>query len=74
MKKNVVIAFGNGLFDVKTFKDITHHVNSIIIDSLNKEITISIEHGIKVYQVKLTMQHAEEIGFINFKALGNYCK
>ena len=70
---DAVIVFGGAFFDVKTGKDVTHHVNGIYVNGIDKEVTVFIQHGLRVYQVKMTMEHAEDIGFINVKALSNYC-
>lgn len=37
-------------------------------------ITVVIEHGIDVDQVTMTIEHAEDIGFLNFDKLKEYCK
>lgn len=67
------IAWGVGFYDVKEGKDITHNVTNIFVDSFSSVIKVTIQKGLKVYTVDFTMEHAQKIGFINFKALSNYC-
>ncbi len=68
-----VISWGVGFYDVKEGKDITHNVTNIFIDSFSSMVRVTIEKGLKVYTVNFSMEHAQEIGFINIKALSNYC-
>lgn len=68
-----VISWGVGFYDVKEGKDITHNVTNIFVDSFSSIVKVTIQKGLKVYTVDFTMQHAQEIGFINIKALSNYC-
>ena len=68
-----VISWGIGFYDVKEGKDITHNVTNIHIDSSSSMVKVTIQKGLKVYTVSFTMEHAQEIGFINIKALSNYC-
>ena len=68
-----VISWGVGFYDVKEGKDITHNVTNIFVDSFSSMVKVTIQKGIKVYTVDFTMGHAQEIGFINIKALSNYC-
>ena len=69
-----VISWGVGFYDVKEGKDITHNVTNIHIDSFNSMVKINIQKGSTVYTVNFTMEHAQEIGFINIKALSNYAQ
>ena len=68
-----VIAWKNQLFDVVTMQNVTHSVTSIYIDSFSSMVRVVIEKGLKVDVVEFTMEHAHQIGFINVKALSNYC-
>ena len=68
-----VISWGVGFYDIKEGKNITHNVTNIVIDSFNSMLKVTIEKGLKVYTINFTMEHAQEIGFINIKALSNYC-
>lgn len=68
-----VISWGVGFYDIKEGKDITHNVTNIVIDRFNSMVKVTIEKGLKAYTVDFTMEHAQEIGFINIKALSNYC-
>lgn len=68
-----VIAWKNQLFDVVTMKNVTHSITAIYIDSFSSMVKVVIEKGLTVYTVKFTMEHAHQIGFINVKALSNYC-
>lgn len=68
-----VISFGIGYYDPKEDKKITHNVTSIRVDSSSSTTTVIIEKGIEVSSITLSMELAEEIGFINVKALKDYC-
>ena len=68
-----VISWGVGFYDVKEGKDITHNVTNIFVDSFSSMVRVTIQKGTKVNTVDFTMEHAQEIGFINIKALSNYC-
>lgn len=68
-----VISWGVGFYDVKEDKDITHNVTNIFVDSFSSMVKVTIQKGLEVYTVNFSMQHAQEIGFINIKALSNYC-
>ena len=75
MKKTKTIVYGPGLFDVKTGKDIDFHVNSVYF--LNNDLIHIVleEHKTKKMEhIEISVQQAENIGFINFNALSNYCK
>ena len=61
-------------FEIRTGKDITHHVTNVNVDIYNATINIVIENGIEVNQVKMSIPFAKEIGFINFDALKPFCK
>lgn len=68
-----VISWGVGFYDVKEDKDITHNVTNIFIDSFSSTVKVTVQKGLKVYTVNFSMEHAQEIGFINIKALSHYC-
>jgi hypothetical protein len=68
-----VISWGVGFYDIKEEKDITHNVTNIFVDSFSSMVKVTIEKGLKVYTVDFSMEHAQEIGFINIKALSNFC-
>ena len=68
-----VISWGVGFYDVKENKDITHNVTNIFVDNFSSMVKVTIQKGLKVYAVDFTMEHAQEIRFINIKALSNYC-
>ena len=68
-----VIVWGNKLVDLSTMKDPTHRVTSIYIDIFSGMVKVVIEKGLTVYAVEFSMEHAHQIGFINVKALSNYC-
>lgn len=53
--------------------DVPYHVNSIFIEH-GSMVNIVIQHGMNVDSVKISMEHAQEIGFINLSALKKYCK
>ena len=71
---DIVIAWGVGLFDIKSGKDITHNVTGIYVDSYNSICTVIIQKGTDVDTIKISMEYAQEIGFININALKPYCK
>jgi hypothetical protein len=67
-----VISWGFGFYDVKEGKDITHNVTDIFVDSVSSMVKVTIQRGKSVKKIEFTMEHAQEIGFINVKALSNY--
>lgn len=66
------IIFGAGLFDIDTLKDIDVRITGIHVDVMNNMVTVIRERGMDVKRITLSMEHAEEIGFINVKALKDY--
>lgn len=52
----------------------THHVTSIQVDYFSSMVHVVIEKGLDVQKHTFSMEHAQEIGFINFNALLKYCK
>lgn len=72
--KKPVVVWGVAFFDVKENKDVTHNVTNIHIDSISSIVQITIEKGIKVDVVKISIEQAQKIGFINIKSLEMYCK
>jgi len=72
--KNPVICYGSATIDVKTMKEVTHHVTFIHVDNFKDTVEFVIQRGLSVDTVKIPMEHAEDIGFINFNALSEYCK
>jgi NADH:ubiquinone oxidoreductase subunit F (NADH-binding) len=73
MAKEKVIAFNNQLFDVNKSKNVTHNIVSIFIDSFSGYATIRVEHFEKVESIKISIEEAVNIGFLNFDALNKYC-
>lgn len=69
-----VISWGNSFFDLEKRKTVTHKVTDILVNSMSSMVTVIIDDGITVSSVKFSMEHAQEIGFINIEALQNYCK
>jgi hypothetical protein len=69
-----VVVWGQGLMHPKTFKTPTHRINGIYIDSLNSDAVISIQKGIEVNQVKVSIEELQDIGFLDFNKLEKYCK
>lgn len=45
---------------------ISNHIN---VDSFSDIITVSIEKGLRIERITLSMEFAKEIGFLNFNAL-----
>jgi hypothetical protein len=73
MKREKIVVYGPGLFDVKTGKDIDFHVTSIIFKKNNMiEIVFENHKTLKVHRIEISVEHAQDIGFINFYALGQY--
>jgi hypothetical protein len=72
--KEPVIIYGVGCYSIGDGQDVTHNITSIIVDRFDSTVTVVIEKGIEVSQVKLTMEVAQEIGFINVRALKQFCK
>lgn len=70
---SVNIVWGNTLLDLKTGNEITHRITSMYVDSFLSVVEINIQKGTKIDTIKITMEEAESIGFINVKALSNYC-
>jgi hypothetical protein len=75
-KKEPIIVFGIGGYSIKDGKYVTHNVTSVKIDVVHNSqfVTVVIESGIEVNEVSLTMESAQEIGFINVNALKRFCK
>jgi hypothetical protein len=69
-----VIGWGAGSYSVRERRDKTHKVTSIYVDNMSSIIRVVIEKGSEVDVINLSMEHAQEIGFINIKALKPYCK
>ena len=72
MKK--VITWGQTFMHPKTLETPTHRINGVYIDSFNSDAVISIQKGIEVNQVKVSIEELQEIGFLNFDKLDRYCK
>jgi|GEM_PF-4363811 len=73
MFNNKNVHYGNSLIDING-REITHRVTSISIDNMSHMATIVIEKGLKVEVVKISMDFAQHIGFINMDVLLPYCK
>lgn len=73
-KDKPVIAFGVGLFDIKSYKDITHHVTGFRYDVLESSFYITIEKGISVQQLRISSSEASSMGLVNIEALSEFCK
>lgn len=65
----VTIVYGESML-----KEATHRIQAIHIDNFKKSVAISIRKGIIVDIIELTMEKAEEIGFINTNALKDFVK
>ena len=68
------IKWGASSFDTKKMQEATHRVTSINVNNQSNMVSIIIQRGLGVDSVQMSMEHAQEIGFINFNALINYCK
>lgn len=73
MSKNNNITW-KSFFNLRENKDATHVVTNIFVDSFNSTVHVTLEHGVKVENIGFSMEQAQEIGFINIKALELYCK
>lgn len=71
---NKVITYKSKSLDIKTMKPPTHCITSIYIDNFNNFVSVIIQKGLEINSVKITMEKAQEMGFINFNALKDYCK
>ena len=74
MAQQTVISWQQNLSTRKEGKKTTHAITFIHIDSVTSMVKVVIEKGIDVDSINMTMEHAEDIGFINFEALKQYCK
>lgn len=72
--KKCVVSWGVSPYDILEAKDVTHNVTNIFIDSFSSMVEVTIQKGLNVSTVAFSMEHAQEIGFINIKALKDYCK
>ena len=70
---NTIINYGVGFLDVNQ-NQVTHKVTSIHFDNFKHTVKVVIEKGIEISQPEMTMEYAQEIGFINIQALKSYCK
>lgn len=52
--------------------EVNYHVTNIFIDVYNSVAIVTIEQGMSVSRVNITLEEAEDIGFINVKALSRY--
>ena len=69
-----VIVWGTTFLNQETMENATHHVTGIYVDSHSSIVTVNIEKGTSVDQIKISMEAAQEIGFINIQALSKFCK
>lgn len=69
-----VIHYGIGMVDIKSMKPVTHKITSINIDNISAQIKVVYEKGSEVNQFKISMEQAQEIGFINLNAIEKYIK
>jgi hypothetical protein len=54
--------------------NVTHTVTAINVDNFKNTVHVNIQKGTKVDSYEITMEHAQEIGFMNMQALDRYCK
>ena len=54
--------------DTKTIKNTTN-ISNIFIDSFNEMVKISMQKGLRQETIDMSIEYAEEIGFINLNAL-----
>lgn len=75
MSKNKIILWGQPIVQDKDIKQTTF-VNNIFVDSRNSMISISLEKcgTTEVNVIRISMEQAQDIGFINFGKLADYIK
>lgn len=71
-KKEKVISWGVGFYDVKKDKNITHNVTSLFIDSQSSMMKIVVEHGINIQVINISMEESQTIGLINLDVLSKF--
>lgn len=64
-----ILVYRAGFLDLKTMKSPTRIVTSINIDNHFGIVYVSVVKGLSVDSFKMTMEHAQDIGFINIQAL-----
>jgi len=69
-----VLIYKAGFLDLKTMKSPTRIVASINIDNHSGMVRVSIEKGISVDSFSMTMERAQDMGFINIQALNKILK
>lgn len=74
MTEDVVISWGVGFYSAKQDKNITHHVTGVFVDVFNSSVRATVQKGLEVQTVNLTIERAQDIGFINFEALSVFLK
>jgi hypothetical protein len=52
----------------------THRIDGIYIDDFSSMCRFSVWTGLDHTTYHITMEHAQEIGFINIDALKSYCR
>ena len=52
----------------------THNINNIYINMERGNIDFVIQKGMNITTVSITLEHAQDIGFINVDKLEMYCK
>ncbi len=71
--KNKTILYGDVAFDVKTGKDVDINVTGLYIDNFNQSIRVTIQTGLEVKLINMSMEEAQYIGLININAIKDYC-
>lgn len=66
------IIYGNPALPVEDQKNTTN-INSINIDNFMQTVSVTTQKGLRVQVVNMSMENAQDIGFINVDALKNYC-
>ena len=74
MMRDITIVFGDTFLDNKTLTRPTHRVTSLSVDDQTLEVLISMQKGLTVEHIKMTMSEAQGIGLINLDALKTFCK
>ena len=74
--KSKVIAWKipTGGYSPRQDKIVDYSVQNLHIDYFSGVIHVVMQKGNRVDQFDITMEYAQEIGFINFDSLKPYCK
>ena len=72
--RNKSIVFGTPTLDVRKLKEPDFYITSVNIDCFEHTVSIIYEKGISVNVINLTLEEAQESGFLNPYAITQYFK